>query len=412
MATGGNTGNVHALPLRPAIFGHERNLSTAMRGRAPARLLAEKERSYGSEGSAETQPTPERDGERANIAERMKECLHTERVDRVRSRTKMGAVDSSTVGSAPPSIRLLLENPAEAVMQKVESDTREQWRKTICRLFAALNSRTLGASSDLTEERRILGAVHRLEPRLRTEVSSLEALHRRLLCVPVLAPLLQLCCGVAVYEHCFAQEDLTRALCESVLCDQPGKRDSSRTFWTSSSLVQLFCAVCEQKQVTHPLHRHAQFREDAKGVSSRVDLTLSDLWIERMIARNRSLCVVHDFAHRLARSSSASAAPASVTWHAMCVSAGAGEQIVHQDDGRARRRFFRTILVPLTHDRGRRGGTFFPFLGRELNVWLGMTVFDGCVAHKGTGNGSDEDRVFLYVEVHRGKSASEDPSES
>lgn len=82
---------------------------------------------------------------------------------------------------------------------------------------------------------------------------------------------------------------------------------------------------------------------------------------------------------------------------------GAAEQTYHQDH--SRKAFYYTLIFPLTDDPVTAGRTVFFHPNDDRKNKARPTdclVFNGKAVHKGTGNGSNGIRCFLYVAIYSG----------
>jgi hypothetical protein len=139
---------------------------------------------------------------------------------------------------------------------------------------------------------------------------------------------------------------------------------------------------------------------------TRWDITLTDVWVEKMANVNAAFRDAVEIARRVPEmNSKCKNSKINIVWHAMIVFPGSPDQPLHIDDAqstKAGRRCYFTLIVPLTYDP-KAGGTHFPKLQRTFSSFGGALAFDGGVEHAGLGNRSKKDRIFLYAAIFTGK---------
>ena len=93
-------------------------------------------------------------------------------------------------------------------------------------------------------------------------------------------------------------------------------------------------------------------------------------------------------------------------WHVMVTNEGPNEQEWHYDNLKTRNYY--TIIIPLSNDSIKQGGTEFKKEVHDtngtiyppntpLNLYKGVIVFRGTVMHRGTRNDYELPRIFLYL---------------
>lgn len=134
----------------------------------------------------------------------------------------------------------------------------------------------------------------------------------------------------------------------------------------------------------------------------RWDITLSNAWVDEARKTNGSFAKADANARSVRKMRGCGRA--KVVWHAMLVRPGSPSQEDHVDAPGGK--CYYTYVVPL-EGRANGGGTFFPHMGLAFQQVGGAVLFRGDVLHRGLGNQSTEDRVFLYAAIFAG----EDPNE-
>jgi hypothetical protein len=137
--------------------------------------------------------------------------------------------------------------------------------------------------------------------------------------------------------------------------------------------------------------------------NSRWDISLSEGWV-RTAAKANPAFQIADANARAVRKTMPGCKSAKVHWHAMLVRPGSPDQDVHDDA--AGKKCYYTYIVPLT-SAPRSGGTYFPGMNLTFQSFGGAVLFGGDVLHKGLGNHSQSERVFLFAAIYTGR----DPNE-
>lgn len=130
----------------------------------------------------------------------------------------------------------------------------------------------------------------------------------------------------------------------------------------------------------------------------RWDATLSQQWILTAYNSNPAFRLASEQVH--GARAALGCPSARITWHAMLVRPGSPDQEVHID-GTGRGKCYYTYVVPLMQSP-EGGGTYFPEAGLTFRSVGRAILFGGDVHHKGLGNRSAHDRIFLYAAMHSG----------
>lgn len=153
------------------------------------------------------------------------------------------------------------------------------------------------------------------------------------------------------------------------------------------SLLEIASGACTNAFVEHATPRG----------TGRVDIALTPAWVRSAVrlpafAKIASLVDVVTQERNNLR----------VGWHLMVVAPGARAQGWHTDA--PAKRFYRTLLVPLTRDHPTAGTEFVTAMTTTVvNPYGGALLFDGSVVHRGCGNPPGQScRLFLYAAIFSG----------
>jgi hypothetical protein len=154
------------------------------------------------------------------------------------------------------------------------------------------------------------------------------------------------------------------------------------------SLLDIASGACANAFVEHATPRGA----------GRVDIALTPAWA-RSAVRLRAFGKIASLVDVVTQERT----NLRVGWHLMVVAPGACAQGWHADA--PGKRFYRTLLVPLTCDHPTAGTEFVTGMAttRLVNPYGGALLFDGSVVHRGCGNPPGQSRrLFLYAAIFSG----------